>query len=172
MGVCVSLLRRVDRSNGKRFRSRGCKGSIREAEKELILQVLTRTRWNGAAQRRSCKQLQGPALQAETNWISRVRRIKERVAEKYEEILEDGHGDLLLMGRWLWRKPPHRRSLRERQPDATTSVAGPDYVIGPEDVLHIAVWKIGLDGHAASSARWEDLAASLTMFRRSSRRCS
>jgi len=25
--------------------------------------------------------------------------------------------------------------------DTNTSVAGPDYVIGPEDVLHIAVWK-------------------------------
>jgi polysaccharide export outer membrane protein len=25
--------------------------------------------------------------------------------------------------------------------DANASVAGPDYVIGPEDVLHIAVWK-------------------------------
>jgi len=25
--------------------------------------------------------------------------------------------------------------------DTTKSVAGPDYVIGPEDVLHIAVWK-------------------------------
>jgi polysaccharide export outer membrane protein len=25
--------------------------------------------------------------------------------------------------------------------DTNTSVAGPDYIIGPEDVLHIAVWK-------------------------------
>lgn len=26
-------------------------------------------------------------------------------------------------------------------PESGTSVAGPDYIIGPEDVLHIAVWK-------------------------------
>jgi len=49
---------------------------------------------------------------------------------------------LLLMGRLaLARDPPPAQPAESAKPDATTSVAGPDYVIGPEDVLHIAVWK-------------------------------
>ena len=51
-----SLLRRTDRHNGERVSLKeAAKAASREAEKELILQVLTRTRWN---RRRAAQELQ------------------------------------------------------------------------------------------------------------------
>jgi DNA-binding NtrC family response regulator len=56
MGGLRSLLRRVDRSNGEKVSLKeASKAASREAEKELILQVLTRTRWN---RRRAAQELQ------------------------------------------------------------------------------------------------------------------
>jgi len=56
MGGLRSLLRRVDRSNGEKVSLKeAAKAASREAEKELILQVLTRTRWN---RRRAAQELQ------------------------------------------------------------------------------------------------------------------
>jgi DNA-binding NtrC family response regulator len=56
MGGLRSLLRRADRSNGERVSLKEtAKAASREAEKELILQVLTRTRWN---RRRAAQELQ------------------------------------------------------------------------------------------------------------------
>jgi len=56
MGGLRSLLRRVDRSNGEKVSLKeAAKAASREAEKELILQVLTRTRWN---RRRAAEELQ------------------------------------------------------------------------------------------------------------------
>jgi DNA-binding NtrC family response regulator len=56
MGGLRSLLRRVDRSNGEKISLKdAAKAASREAEKELILQVLTRTRWN---RRRAAQELQ------------------------------------------------------------------------------------------------------------------
>jgi hypothetical protein len=56
MGGLRSLLRRGDRSNGERVSLKeAAKAASREAEKELILQVLTRTRWN---RRRAAQELQ------------------------------------------------------------------------------------------------------------------
>jgi two-component system response regulator AtoC len=56
MGGLRSLLRRADRNNGERVSLKEtAKAASREAEKELILQVLTRTRWN---RRRAAQELQ------------------------------------------------------------------------------------------------------------------
>jgi len=56
MGGLRSLLRRADRPNGERVSLKeAAKAASREAEKELILQVLTRTRWN---RRRAAQELQ------------------------------------------------------------------------------------------------------------------
>ncbi|MBI3475641.1 MAG: sigma-54-dependent Fis family transcriptional regulator [Acidobacteria bacterium] len=56
MGGLRSLLRRVDRSNGEKVSLKeAAKAASREAEKELILQVLTKTRWN---RRRAAQELQ------------------------------------------------------------------------------------------------------------------
>jgi two-component system response regulator AtoC len=56
MGGLRSLLRRVDRSNGEKVSLKeAAKAASREAEKQLILQVLTRTRWN---RRRAAQELQ------------------------------------------------------------------------------------------------------------------
>jgi DNA-binding NtrC family response regulator len=56
MGGLRSLLRRGDRSNGDKVSLKeAAKAASREAEKELILQVLTRTRWN---RRRAAEELQ------------------------------------------------------------------------------------------------------------------
>ncbi len=57
MGGLRSLLRRVDqRSNGEKISLKDAsRAASREAEKEIILQVLTRTRWN---RRRAAQELQ------------------------------------------------------------------------------------------------------------------
>jgi DNA-binding NtrC family response regulator len=56
MGGLRSLLRRVNHSNGEKVSLKeAAKAASREAEKELILQVLTRTRWN---RRRAAQELQ------------------------------------------------------------------------------------------------------------------
>jgi two-component system, NtrC family, response regulator AtoC len=57
MGGLRSLLRRVDRSgNGERISLKdAARAASREAEREIILQVLTRTRWN---RRRAAQELQ------------------------------------------------------------------------------------------------------------------
>ena len=57
MGGLRSLLRRVDRgSNGEKISLKdAARAASREAERELILQVLTRTRWN---RRRAAQELQ------------------------------------------------------------------------------------------------------------------
>ncbi len=56
MGGLRSLLRRADRSNGEKVSLKeAAKAASREAERELILQVLTRTRWN---RRRAAQELQ------------------------------------------------------------------------------------------------------------------
>lgn len=57
MGGLRSLLRRVDRgTNGEKISLKdAARAASREAEKELILQVLTRTRWN---RRRAAQELQ------------------------------------------------------------------------------------------------------------------
>jgi len=56
MGGLRSLLRRVDRTNGEKVSLKeAAKAASREAEKELILQVLTKTRWN---RRRAAQELQ------------------------------------------------------------------------------------------------------------------
>ena len=56
MGGLRSLLRRADRSNGEKVSLKeAAKAASREAEKELILQVLTKTRWN---RRRAAQELQ------------------------------------------------------------------------------------------------------------------
>ena len=55
MGGLRSLLSRGERSNGHRISLKeAAKAASREAEKELILQVLTRTRWN---RRRAAEEL-------------------------------------------------------------------------------------------------------------------
>jgi two-component system, NtrC family, response regulator AtoC len=55
MGGLRSLLARGDRANGQRVSLKeAAKAASREAEKELILQVLTRTRWN---RRRAAEEL-------------------------------------------------------------------------------------------------------------------
>jgi len=52
---------------------------------------------------------------------------------------------LLMGGSAVAQDPAPAQPSASVQPaeksDTTASVAGPDYVIGPEDVLHIAVWK-------------------------------
>lgn len=56
MGGLRSLLRRVDQSNGEKISLKdAARAASREAERELILQVLTRTRWN---RRRAAQELQ------------------------------------------------------------------------------------------------------------------
>jgi DNA-binding NtrC family response regulator len=56
MGGLRSLLRRADRTAGEKVSLKeAAKAASREAEKELILQVLTRTRWN---RRRAAQELQ------------------------------------------------------------------------------------------------------------------
>jgi two-component system response regulator AtoC len=56
MGGLRSLLRRVDQGNGERVSLKdAARAASREAERELILQVLTRTRWN---RRRAAQELQ------------------------------------------------------------------------------------------------------------------
>jgi DNA-binding NtrC family response regulator len=56
MGGLRSLLRRADRHTGEKISLKeAAKAASREAEKELILQVLTRTRWN---RRRAAQELQ------------------------------------------------------------------------------------------------------------------
>jgi two-component system response regulator AtoC len=56
MGGLRSLLRRVDQGNGERISLKdAARAASREAERELILQVLTRTRWN---RRRAAQELQ------------------------------------------------------------------------------------------------------------------
>lgn len=56
MGGLRSLLRRADRHNGEKISLKdAARAASREAEKELILQVLTRTRWN---RRRAAQELQ------------------------------------------------------------------------------------------------------------------
>lgn len=56
MGGLRSLLRRADRTNGEKISLKdAAKAASREAEKELILHVLTRTRWN---RRRAAQELQ------------------------------------------------------------------------------------------------------------------
>jgi len=57
MGGLRSLLRRVDRGNsGEKVSLKdAARAASREAERELILQVLTRTRWN---RRRAAQELQ------------------------------------------------------------------------------------------------------------------
>lgn len=56
MGGLRSLLRRVDQGNGEKISLKdAARAASREAERELILQVLTRTRWN---RRRAAQELQ------------------------------------------------------------------------------------------------------------------
>jgi len=55
MGGLRSLLRRVDRHNERVSLKEAAKAASREAEKDLILQALTRTRWN---RRRAAQELQ------------------------------------------------------------------------------------------------------------------
>ncbi len=56
MGGLRSLLRRGERTNGEKISLKdAARAASREAEKELILQVLTRTRWN---RRRAAQELQ------------------------------------------------------------------------------------------------------------------
>lgn len=56
MGGLRSLLRRAERTNGEKISLKdAARAASREAEKELILQVLTRTRWN---RRRAAQELQ------------------------------------------------------------------------------------------------------------------
>ena len=56
MGGLRSLLRRVDQSNGEKISLKdAARAASREAEREIILQVLTRTRWN---RRRAAQELQ------------------------------------------------------------------------------------------------------------------
>ncbi len=56
MGGLRSLLRRADQSNGEKISLKdAARAASREAERELILQVLTRTRWN---RRRAAQELQ------------------------------------------------------------------------------------------------------------------
>jgi len=56
MGGLRSLLRRADQGNGEKISLKdAARAASREAERELILQVLTRTRWN---RRRAAQELQ------------------------------------------------------------------------------------------------------------------
>ena len=56
MGGLRSLLRRVDARNGEKISLKdAARAASREAEREIILQVLTRTRWN---RRRAAQELQ------------------------------------------------------------------------------------------------------------------
>ena len=56
MGGLRALLAKADRGNGDRISLKeAAKAASREAEKELILKVLTRTRWN---RRRAAQELQ------------------------------------------------------------------------------------------------------------------
>ena len=56
MGGLRSLLRRIDSENGEKVSLKdAARAASREAERELILQVLTRTRWN---RRRAAQELQ------------------------------------------------------------------------------------------------------------------
>jgi DNA-binding NtrC family response regulator len=56
MGGLRSLLRRVDRGGGEKISLKdAARAASREAEREIILQVLTRTRWN---RRRAAQELQ------------------------------------------------------------------------------------------------------------------
>ncbi len=56
MGGLRSLLRRTDTTNGEKISLKdAARAASREAERELILQVLTRTRWN---RRRAAQELQ------------------------------------------------------------------------------------------------------------------
>jgi len=56
MGGLRSLLRRADQANGEKISLKdAARAASREAERELILQVLTRTRWN---RRRAAQELQ------------------------------------------------------------------------------------------------------------------
>ncbi len=55
MGGLRSLLARPEKTNGKVSLKEAAKAASREAEKELILRVLTRTRWN---RRRAAQELQ------------------------------------------------------------------------------------------------------------------
>jgi len=56
MGGLRSLLRRADQTNGEKISLKdAARAASREAERELILQVLTRTRWN---RRRAAQELQ------------------------------------------------------------------------------------------------------------------
>ncbi|MGC2514695.1 MAG: helix-turn-helix domain-containing protein, partial [Terriglobales bacterium] len=56
MGGLRSLLRRVDRAGNEKISLKdAARAASREAEREIILQVLTRTRWN---RRRAAQELQ------------------------------------------------------------------------------------------------------------------
>lgn len=52
----------------------------------------------------------------------------------------------MVLSSMAWAQDPPRQSAANTVPERAaspvpTTVAGPDYVIGPEDVLHVAVWK-------------------------------
>jgi DNA-binding NtrC family response regulator len=55
MGGLRSMLVRAQNGNGKTSLKEAARAASREAEKELILKVLTRTRWN---RRRAAQELQ------------------------------------------------------------------------------------------------------------------
>jgi two-component system response regulator AtoC len=56
MGGLRSLLRRTDQANGEKISLKdAARAASREAERELILQVLAKTRWN---RRRAAQELQ------------------------------------------------------------------------------------------------------------------
>jgi len=64
MGGLRSLMRRVNHNgNGEKISLKdAARAASREAEREIILQVLTRTRWNRRRRAGIADQLQGAAL--------------------------------------------------------------------------------------------------------------
>src|SRR5271167_1040167 len=76
MGGLRSLLRRVDRgSNGEKISLKdAARAASREAEKEIMLQVLTRTRWN---RRRAAQELQ-------ISYKALLYKLKQIGYEEYE----------------------------------------------------------------------------------------
>jgi polysaccharide biosynthesis/export protein len=130
MGGLRALLRKSSPAQSERMSlKQAARAASREAEKELILNTLTRTRWN---RRRAAQELQ-------ISYKALLYKLKQ-IGFGSNQL---GLG-ILCVALAVASAQDHALPADTRTAGgmaAPASVAAPDYIIGAEDMLQVSVWK-------------------------------
>src|SRR5678809_1509327 len=148
MGGLRSMLSKVDRMGERVSLKQAARAASREAERELILKVLTRTRWN---RRRAAQELQisYKALLYKLKQIGYEEYgtqqipgegMKRRIITTYLMVFALAFGAAAQTNAAAGADPAKAATLPAPPPEPK-SVAGPEYIIGADDALHVSVWK-------------------------------